>query len=581
MISHVSYFWTRFAAGHIISGHSVGIDCGVTIKPLRAYLEGLLKNSERGQNWIRYMKIEFQQATTLPLPPGVNERKLLDWLKNVRVEGSGAEIDGYLASDFHRFVYTWNLFAKLGGHGKRAIEFGANPYFMSMLAEQFSEFEWTYSNWFGSRPDGRLLSQTVTYRDFHSDEQKSRLFEFYNFNSETDRFPFEDESYDLVLYCEILEHLTCDPCRPLRKVRNLLAPNGYLVLTTPNVARFENVARMISGENIYDPYSGYGPYGRHNREYTQDELRRLITYIGFEVEEMFTSDVHPHHYAYEGDLESLKKIVARRAGDLGQYIFVRARKSGVEGQKLPAWLYRSVANDRMALTDNDKLAALSAELRIQEWVGGEIGHPPRVLLKITNIGSSEWDFDNLRLGARAFIGDQIVREFRGQYTGKVVAGSAVCLGIDIDVSGLLRRDLEIVVDLVNENQFWFEDVGSHPLRVTALPHAPLIAELELLDRIGEGTTSTSFLLRVTNKGVSDWDFEDLRLGARAYVGDRLAREFRGDHTGKVAPGETVSLRIDVETSDLSDCELEVVIDLVNEHRFWFEDLGSTPLRTAI
>ncbi len=32
------------------------------------------------------------------------------------------------------------------------------------------------------------------------------------------------------------------------------------------VSRLENVCRMIAGVNIYDPYSGYRPYGRHNRE---------------------------------------------------------------------------------------------------------------------------------------------------------------------------------------------------------------------------------------------------------------------------------------------------------------------------
>jgi hypothetical protein len=49
---------------------------------------------------------------------------------------------------------------------------------------------------------------------------------------------------------------------------------------------------MIVGTNMYDPYSAFGPYGRHNREYNKHELHLLLTYLGFTIDEMFTADVH-------------------------------------------------------------------------------------------------------------------------------------------------------------------------------------------------------------------------------------------------------------------------------------------------
>lgn len=59
-------------------------------------------------------------------------------------------------------------------------------------------------------------------------------------------------------------------------------------------------SRTIHAIHEYEPHSGYGPYGRHNREYTWDELFRLPSANGFQVKTLFTADVrndlsHPPH----------------------------------------------------------------------------------------------------------------------------------------------------------------------------------------------------------------------------------------------------------------------------------------------
>ncbi|MCX5543206.1 methyltransferase domain-containing protein [Paraburkholderia sp. CNPSo 3076] len=410
--------------------------------------------------------IDFFTSPSLPLPGGVSEANLFEWLRHVRVEGSDQEIENYLKSDFKRFVYTLGLVDQVSGQGGQALEFGSNPYFTTMLVRQFTAFDWSYSNYFGPHLTQGVHRQKVSYRSLEDGEDRVAEMEYHHFNSESDHFPFSDGTFDLVLYCEILEHLTNDPCKVLRNIRRVLKPDGEFILTTPNVARIENVMRLIDGANLYDPYSGYGPYGRHNREYTCDELRQLLRYVGFEVESIFTADVNPYLYQYKGDISVLREILSRRADDLGQYIFVRARKSDAEGQKLPSWLYRSVPSSRVASTQSDKIASLSADLRLRDELPGELIGSVDVNFVVANVGTERWEFQNLKLGARVINrqGD-VIREFRGDNVGTVAPSQSVNLRININLTGLPNRDIEVVFDLVSEFQFWFENLGSNVFRV--------------------------------------------------------------------------------------------------------------------
>lgn len=148
------------------------------------------------------------------------------------------------------------------------LELGGNPYFTTMLLKTCTSVDWRIGNYFGSQVPKCEAVQSVHLDEFRKTGAKTHVeLTFSHFNIEEDEFPFESGSLDVVLFCEIIEHLLNDPCRVLREIKRVLRLGGTLVLTTPNVNRIENVARMISGTNMYDPYSTYGPYERHNREY--------------------------------------------------------------------------------------------------------------------------------------------------------------------------------------------------------------------------------------------------------------------------------------------------------------------------
>jgi SAM-dependent methyltransferase len=116
-----------------------------------------------------------------------------------------------------------------------------------------------------------------------------------NFNVEMDRFPYPDNSFDVVLCCELIEHLDLDPTYMLAEIHRILKPGGRILITTPNVLVLRNLVSMLRDrKNIYYPYSGYGVYGRHNREWTLEELVQLVSGCGFDIEKAYVADTYPH-----------------------------------------------------------------------------------------------------------------------------------------------------------------------------------------------------------------------------------------------------------------------------------------------
>lgn len=273
----------------------------------------------------------------LPLPVGWSEDDLYDLLTSVLVEdGPPEELRTYAATDFKRFVYTLGLVPETAGLD--VLELGANPYFLTTLLKKFRDARLHLANFLGDdRKSGvqnvkiGLTGEVISYP-------------YRQFNIEEDAFPYADESMDVVLCCEIIEHLLSDPVHALVESRRVLKPGGMLILTTPNVISLDNVCKLVGGGNIYDPYSGYGPYGRHNREFSKHELYHLLKCNGFEVQEIFSADIHERYADTYFDLERVKPVVRFRRHDLGQYIFCRCtvdpRAKGQAAVR-PSWLYRS------------------------------------------------------------------------------------------------------------------------------------------------------------------------------------------------------------------------------------------------
>jgi len=120
----------------------------------------------------------------------------------------------------------------------------------------------------------------------------SELFPFHRFDLEKDSFPFANESFDMVICAEVIEHLGLDPLFMMGEINRVLGMGGWLLLTTPNIASTRSMMKTLLG---YAPYF-YSAFtltrDRHNREYTPGEIASLVSASGFALESLVTCNVY-------------------------------------------------------------------------------------------------------------------------------------------------------------------------------------------------------------------------------------------------------------------------------------------------
>ncbi len=186
----------------------------------------------------------------------------------------------YLDVALDRLLYTLRLLASLPLDRPRVLEIGARPYLMTVLLKKYLGYELTALN--EPPPEGQPPRGVEVLRNLTTGEALEIPFD--TANIEVDQLPFPSESFDLVIFCEVIEHLTHDPTWALVEIHRVLKKDGHLVVSTPNALRWEYLRRMLLGRNYYPPFSGYGTTARHNREFSVAELRDLLEGCGFQLQ---------------------------------------------------------------------------------------------------------------------------------------------------------------------------------------------------------------------------------------------------------------------------------------------------------
>jgi 2-polyprenyl-6-hydroxyphenyl methylase/3-demethylubiquinone-9 3-methyltransferase len=122
--------------------------------------------------------------------------------------------------------------------------------------------------------------------------------------------PGMEGHFELIVFTEILEHITFNPVRFWQRVYELLAPGGVVYISTPNALRPAAIARQLAnlarlrGIGIgMDEIMGNVTYGHHWKEYSAWEIRKYFS--------MLTPDFKVETTWYSSDFQAAGSLKTR------------------------------------------------------------------------------------------------------------------------------------------------------------------------------------------------------------------------------------------------------------------------------
>lgn len=162
----------------------------------------------------------------------------------------------------------------------------------------------------------------------------------YKADVSSQRLPFQDEYFDLIYMGDVIEHLT-NPDFAINEVARVIKTNGFLVLSTPNLASWINRLLLLLGmQPLFSEVSTVKTFGRgprsydffpvgHLRLFTYKALKEFLTYYRFNIVKVEGAN-------YEGlpkALAIIDKIFSRIPGLSSTVIIIALKKISEKSNK--------------------------------------------------------------------------------------------------------------------------------------------------------------------------------------------------------------------------------------------------------
>lgn len=111
-------------------------------------------------------------------------------------------------------------------------------------------------------------------------------------NIETERLPFPDGRFDMVIFTEIFEHLSINPIFALREVNRVLRRKGLILLSTPNLYSLHKIIMFIIGKSFNNALQEFkkvesAGYMGHIREYSNKEIKDILEFCKFKIKNTY------------------------------------------------------------------------------------------------------------------------------------------------------------------------------------------------------------------------------------------------------------------------------------------------------
>jgi 2-polyprenyl-3-methyl-5-hydroxy-6-metoxy-1,4-benzoquinol methylase len=140
------------------------------------------------------------------------------------------------------------------------------------------------------------------------------------------RLPIDDNTADIIHAGDVIEHLN-DTDTFVKEIKRILKPDGYAVISTPNLASWHNIlclclglqppVAMVSDEILgIEMVEADKDMPKHRRIFTPDGLYGLLKHHGLKIDRMYGSGYYPF----------TSRFLAIIDPDHAAYIIVKVRK---------------------------------------------------------------------------------------------------------------------------------------------------------------------------------------------------------------------------------------------------------------
>lgn len=184
------------------------------------------------------------------------------------VEVSGTRYD-YHSKIKPRMIYTLERISPFILPDSTIVEIGVGP--MTAMIKALKEVEVIGVD--------HIDDQAALCKDFDIELRTCDL--------QVDALPLDDESVDMILLLQVIEHLCIYPKHVLDKIYRKLKPGGYLVISTVNFVRISNRIRVVLGKNPLSHFEPSEDGHNHIHEFVPEELANYMKKSGFSIEKTY------------------------------------------------------------------------------------------------------------------------------------------------------------------------------------------------------------------------------------------------------------------------------------------------------
>ncbi len=261
-----------------------------------------------------------------------DEQEIVDYIWSF-IDRTNPKHVSYAETHMRRFVATLNRIPPPQRTSAKLLELGSCFFFTPAIQKFCGYTNISCADWFEGAPNKaeQRIAKQISGKESHT-------YETQLFNAEHDKFPYADNTFQAVLCCEMLEHLSRDPMHLFWECNRVMEMDGLLLVTTPNITSVRSIEGLLTGypPYLWMKYNTQDTAQQHYHEHTPETVKTLLNAAGFTMVELATEDVWAK--SNPATLKLLQKLMF--SPDLrGDNIFALARKTSAPKDRYPESLY--------------------------------------------------------------------------------------------------------------------------------------------------------------------------------------------------------------------------------------------------